>query len=54
MVLERAVSTYENLGMREEALQWVRPSIISTIESQPELEELINDPRYKEKVESFN
>jgi len=54
MVLERAVSTYENLGMREEALRWVRPSIISTIESQPELEELINDPRYKEKVESFN
>lgn len=54
MVRERAVATFESLGMREEALQWISPAILSNIEAQPELEDLKNDPRYKEKVESFN
>lgn len=53
MVRERAVSTYESLGMREEAIRWISPAILTNIESQPELEQLKNDPRYKEKIESF-
>ncbi|MGK7371738.1 MAG: tetratricopeptide repeat protein, partial [Candidatus Halalkalibacterium sp. M3_1C_030] len=47
-IRERAVSTYENLGMREEALRWLDASIISNIEAQPELESLVQDPRFKE------
>jgi len=52
-VLERAVSTYESLGMREKALQMITPALIQNIESQPELEELKNDPRFKELLETF-
>lgn len=48
IVRERAVSTYENLGMREEALRWLDASILSNIEAQPELESLIQDPRFQE------
>lgn len=47
MVRERAVSTYESLGMREEALKWINASIISNIEAQPELQDLIKDPRFR-------
>lgn len=54
MVRERAVSTYEKLGLREEALKWINASIMSSIEAQPELEQLIKDPRYQELVEKFN
>ena len=48
MVRERAVSTYESLGMREEALRWLDASIISNIEAQPELVSLVEDPRFQE------
>ncbi|MDX1586370.1 MAG: protein kinase [Balneolaceae bacterium] len=48
MVRERAVSTYESLGMREEALKWINASIISNIKAQPELKELTEDPRFQE------
>lgn len=40
----RAVSIYEKLKMREMALQWVSAEMIEDIESQPELQELANDP----------
>ncbi|NGP76106.1 protein kinase [Balneolaceae bacterium YR4-1] len=53
MVRERAVSTYESLGMREEALKWINASIITTIETQPELQDLIKDPRFRELAEKF-
>ncbi|HKK65400.1 MAG TPA: tetratricopeptide repeat protein, partial [Clostridia bacterium] len=48
MVRERAVSTYESLGMREEALRWIDAAIISNIEAQPELVSLVEDPRFQE------
>ena len=54
IVQERAVSTFESLGMREKALEWISPAIISNIEAQPELEDLKNDPRFQELIERFN
>ena len=42
----RAVSVYEKLKMREMALQWVSESMIEDIESQPELQDLANDPAF--------
>jgi tetratricopeptide (TPR) repeat protein len=54
MVRERAVSTYENLGMRDEALKWISPAIISNIEAQPELADLKNDPRYQQLIKEYD
>lgn len=54
MVRQRAVSTYEKLGMRTKALKWINASMLSDIEVQPELAALVNDPRYadlKKKLE---
>lgn len=45
-VLERAVSTYEKLGMRNKAMQWIQASMFDFIEAQVELAELAADPEY--------
>ncbi|MDR9365587.1 MAG: protein kinase [Balneolaceae bacterium] len=42
----RAVSIYEKLNMREMALQWVSAEMIEDIESQPELQDLAEDPAF--------
>jgi tetratricopeptide (TPR) repeat protein len=42
----RAVSIYEKLNMREMALQWVSADMIEDIESQPELQDLAEDPAF--------
>jgi len=52
-VMYQAATTYEKLGMREEALLWIGKAIEngyprSEIENQPELKLLINDERYKQ------
>jgi len=44
----RAVTVYENLGMRENAFKWITSAMIEDIESQPELENLVRDPAYIE------
>lgn len=44
----RAVTVYENLGMRENALEWITPAMIEDIENQPELKGLAKDPAYIE------
>lgn len=46
-VQQRAVFTYEKLGMRQEALNWINPAIIADLETQPELQDLVRDPRFK-------
>ncbi len=46
-VRQRAVSTYEKLGMRQEALKWVEASMLADIEMQPELSALVKDPGYQ-------
>lgn len=43
----RAVSIYEKLEMREMALQWISEAMIEDIESQPELQDLANDPAFQ-------
>jgi len=48
LIKQRAVATYEKLGMRKDALKWIEFSMISDIESQPELRALISDPAYLE------
>jgi tetratricopeptide (TPR) repeat protein/predicted Ser/Thr protein kinase len=45
-IRKQAVSVYEKMGMREEALRWVDSSMIADIESQSELADLVADPRY--------
>lgn len=52
-ILVNAVSTYENLGMREEALNWVRADILPQIEWLPDLKELIESPEYIELKEKL-
>ncbi len=47
-IRQRAVSIYENLGMREEALRWIDAAMISDIELQPEFKDLVADQRYKD------
>lgn len=54
VVREGAVTVYEQLGMREKALQWIDESMISTIEIEPDFELLIKDPRYIALKASFN
>jgi len=55
-VQERAVFTYEKLGMRHEAINWIKSSVIlANIETQPELEALTEDTRFqvlKEKLKN--
>jgi len=54
IIRQRAVTTYEKLGMRQEAIRWITGAMIADIESQPELESLVEDPRYlamKEKLD---
>lgn len=51
----RAGTTYEQLGYREKAIDWIIKSIKSgyprsDVESQPELQKLIADQRYKNEV----
>lgn len=53
LVRQRAVATYEKLGMRQDALKWIEPSMISDIESQPEFSALILDPDYLELKKKF-
>lgn len=45
-VRRAAVAAYEQLGMREEALRWIDASMTGWVESQPDFQELIQDPRY--------
>ena len=52
-ILVNAVSTYENLGMRQEALEWVRADITSRIEWLPDLQLLKNDSDYIELKEKL-
>ncbi|MDZ7692839.1 MAG: tetratricopeptide repeat protein [Balneolaceae bacterium] len=52
-VRQRAVSTYEKLGMREQALGWIDVTMLSDIESQPELSNLVEDPRYLDRKEEL-
>ena len=52
-VMYRAASTYENLGMRDNALLWIGKAIKngysrSEVEHQPELKELVADKRYQQ------
>lgn len=47
-VRQRAVSTYENLGMRSEALKWITSSMTSELEGQPEFESLTSSQEYLE------
>ncbi|MDR8390086.1 protein kinase [Aliifodinibius sp. S!AR15-10] len=47
IIRQRVVSTYEKLGMRSEALSWINAAMIADIESQPELQALIEDSRYQ-------
>ncbi len=47
-IRRQAVSVYEKMGMREEALRWIDSSMITDIESQPEFEGLAADPRYRD------
>jgi len=53
MVRQRAVSTLENIGLRTEALSWIDASMLTDLESQPELKALVSDPRYAELKEKF-
>lgn len=43
----RAVTVFENVGRRDEALNWITWAMIADIEEQPELRELIKDDNYK-------
>ena len=53
-VQERAVFTYEKLGMRHEAINWIKsPVILANIETQPELEALTEDARFQALKEKF-
>ena len=52
-VMYRAASTYEKLGMRDDALEWIGNAIENgyprtEIESQPELKQLVTDERYQQ------
>ncbi len=52
-IMFRAASTYENLGMRDNALLWIGKAIEngysrSDIENQPELKQLVTDERYQQ------
>ncbi|MEJ2636586.1 MAG: protein kinase [Calditrichia bacterium] len=52
-IMYRAGTTYEQLGDREKAIHWIHEAIKngyskSEIEHQPELRELLNDPRFRE------
>jgi serine/threonine-protein kinase len=55
----RAASTYENLGMRDDALLWIGKAIengysLSEIENQPELKQLLADERYQQLLQDKN
>lgn len=52
-VRQRAISTYENLGMRSEALKWITPGMTSELEGQPEYQALTNSPEYQELKSEF-
>lgn len=43
----RAVSVYENIGQRQEALNWITKPMIADIDEQPEFQELIKDEQYQ-------
>ncbi|REL24270.1 tetratricopeptide repeat protein [Rhodohalobacter sp. SW132] len=51
-------SAYESLGMRHEALTWIKKAIeggysISEIQNQPELKELVDDVHFQDILENF-
>ena len=48
-VRSRAVSVYEKIGERNEALNWITAAMIEDIEMQPELKDLVLDPVYIER-----
>lgn len=52
-VRQRAISTYENLGMRSEALKWITPGMTSELEGQPEYQSLTDSPEYQELKSEF-
>jgi serine/threonine-protein kinase len=43
----RAVAVYENVGQRQEALNWITWPMIADIDEQPEFKELIQDDDYQ-------
>lgn len=53
-VRQRAVAIYEELGMRGEALRWIDSSMTSWVESQPDFQDLIEDPRYRDLKEQWS
>ena len=58
-IMFRAASTYENLGMRDDALLWIGKAIEngysrSDIENQPELKQLVTDERYQQLLQDKN
>jgi serine/threonine-protein kinase len=58
-VMFRAAYTYENLGMRDDALLWIGKAIEngysrSEIENQPELKQLVTDERYQQLLQDKN
>jgi len=58
-IMFRAASTYENLGMRDNALLWIGKAIEngysrSDIENQPELKQLVTDERYQQLLQDKN
>lgn len=46
IIRQRAVAVYEKLGLREMALEWITAAMINDLEMQPELRELVKDPKY--------
>lgn len=46
VIRQRAVAVYEKLGLREMALEWITAAMTNDLEMQPELENLVNDPKY--------
>ncbi|MFZ0390363.1 MAG: protein kinase [Calditrichia bacterium] len=59
LVMYRTGAAYEQLGDRKEAIHWLCEAIKKgysreEIENQPELQELISDPRYREALNKMN
>ena len=55
----RAASAYENLGNREKAIDLMIQALerdypLENIQNQPELSELVNDPRFQEAIQQLN
>lgn len=46
VIRQRAVAVYEKLGLRDMALEWITAAMTNDLEMQPELKNLVNDPKY--------